>query len=62
MKTNNLVTYEIDNDACIGTDIATVIAIDIFLRKIDSLDIDTPKISLYFLSTDAGGGGTVFGL
>ena len=53
---------ELDNDACIGTDIATANDIDVSLRKIDILDTDTPKISLYGLSTDVGGGGTGFGL
>ena len=62
LKTNNLVTHELDNDACIGNDIDTVNAIDFSLRKIDNLDTDTPKISLYDLSIDEGGGSTGFGL
>ena len=62
LKTNNLVTCELDDDACVRTGIATANAIDASLRKIDNLDTDSSKITLCGLSADSGGGGNGFGL
>jgi len=62
LENNTLLTCELDSDSCVGTDEKTASALDISLHKIDSTAPNAPKTRLHGITTDAGGGGTGFGL
>ena len=54
-KDNNLITYNLDSDTCVGTDRKVAEAIDFSLKKVDPIG---SKITFNSGTTDAGGGGT----
>ena len=60
LKCNDLNVVVIDSDACIGTDLETAKALDFSFTKIDPLD--GSKVIFRGQGTDAGGGGTSYGL
>ena len=57
-------TFLLDSDAAIGTNISTAAAIDSSLHKVDVLEENgaVAKVPMDGLCTDAGGGGTREGL